>query len=233
MAKKQRENAPPNPHSVPNREIMQRLNFLYQASTWLSSLPASKGDVTPTAEPSVPPVISSDSKGKKKQKPRVPPVTPAYLSRAYVSSMKAIGRKTVVKLDPSVKRTICKGCDALLIPGMTAIVRSKPSSSHKKMVRLSCVNCKTMRRIPAPPISQEVPESAMQVDGVEVEGKSRKRPKRNVVFKRPFFERPEHILFRGNEMVVNTDEDMPRETAPRESEPVRMEIDAVPIPIDG
>jgi hypothetical protein len=28
----------------------------------------------------------------------VPPVTPAYLSRAYVGSMKAIGRKTVVKL---------------------------------------------------------------------------------------------------------------------------------------
>ena len=98
MAKKQNNNAPPNPHSVPNRDIMQRLNFLYQASTWLSSLPATKGDVTPTAQPVAQPVTPSNPKGKKKQRDRVPPVTPARLSRAYISSMKAIGQKTVVKL---------------------------------------------------------------------------------------------------------------------------------------
>jgi ribonuclease P protein subunit RPR2 len=132
MAKKQHNIAPPNPHSVPNRDIMQRLNFLYQASTWLSSLPATKCSAT---QPAALPVTSPDTKGGK-----VTLVTPAYLSRSYVSSMKAIGQKTVVKLlvcsfylagrhaesrrDPSVKRTICKGCNTLLIPGMTATVRS-------------------------------------------------------------------------------------------------------------
>lgn len=94
MAKKQHNPAPPNPHNVPNRDIIQRLNFLYQASTWLLSLPTTKYNAASTTQP----VTSPDTKGKKKERGEVSPVTPAYLSRSYVSSMKTIGRKTVVKL---------------------------------------------------------------------------------------------------------------------------------------
>jgi len=89
MAKKQQRAAPANPHNVPNRDIMQRLNFLYQASTYLSSLSAAKGSAAPT---------SSDPREREKQTNKQPLATPAYLSRAYVSSMKTIGQKTVVKL---------------------------------------------------------------------------------------------------------------------------------------
>lgn len=94
MGKKQQKTAPPNPHNVPNRDIMQRLNFLYQASTWLSSLPATECNATSTTQP----VTPSDAKGKKERRGRVSPVTPAYLSRSYIGFMKAIGQKTVVKL---------------------------------------------------------------------------------------------------------------------------------------
>jgi len=134
--------------------------------------------------------------------------------------MKAIGQKTVVKLDPSVKRTICKGCDSLLIPGVTATVRSKSSSSHQKLVRLLCLSCMAARRIPAPPLlrGDSNPPSAMQVDGTRAEGRKRKGPKRKVVYKQPFFERPEHILFRGNKMVVKTEGLPPHETAAQASE---------------
>ena len=82
-------------------------------------------------------------------------------------------------------------------------------------------------------MSQDVPESAMQVDDVGGEGKSGKRPKKRVVHKRPFFERPEHILFCGNEMVVKTDGPTTSETNHRGPGPARMETDAVPIPIDS
>lgn len=85
MAKKPQGTAPPNPHNVPNRDIMQRLNFLYQAGTYLSSLSAIKGGATPTTRPG-------------EQTGELPLATPAYLSRAYINSMKTIGRKTVVKL---------------------------------------------------------------------------------------------------------------------------------------
>ena len=98
MAKKQHGTAPPNPHNVPNKDIMQRLNFLYQASTYLSSLPTTKGTAIPTRRPEAQTVALSDPKGKGKQTEESPLATPAYLSRAYVSSMKAIGQKTVVKL---------------------------------------------------------------------------------------------------------------------------------------
>ncbi|KAF9650649.1 hypothetical protein BDM02DRAFT_3111954 [Thelephora ganbajun] len=98
MAKKQQSTAPPNPHSIPNRDTMQRLNFLYQASTYLSSLSATKSSSTPTTQPEAQTVTPSGPKGKEKQTDEVCLVTPAYLSRAYVSSMKAIGQKTVVKL---------------------------------------------------------------------------------------------------------------------------------------
>ena len=98
MVKKQNSTASPNPHSVPNRDIMQRLNFLYQASAYLSSLSATNGRVTPTTRPEAQSDTSPNLEGKEKQTDEVPLATPAYLSRAYVSSMKAIGQKTVVKL---------------------------------------------------------------------------------------------------------------------------------------
>ena len=105
------------------------------------------------------------------------------------------------------------------------------SSSHQRLVRLSCLNCKTARRIPAPPLLQgdsdspQDPESATQVDGTRAEGRKRKGPKKKVVYKQPFFERPEHILFRGNKIMVNT-EDLPQhETTAQASGSVMIEID--------
>lgn len=70
----------------------------------------------------------------------------------------------------------------------------------------------------------------MQVDGVEE--KRRKRPKKKSMYKQPFFERPEHILFRGNEMVVRRGDPMSNEPAAQGSGPVKMEIDPAPTPIN-
>ena len=61
----------------------------------------------------------------------------------------------------------------------------------------------------------------MQVDGTGAGGKKRKRP-RKVVYKQSFFERPEHMLFRGNQMIVRT-EDLPSHGT---TESVRMETGA-------
>lgn len=112
------------------------------------------------------------------------------------------------------------------------------SSSHKKLVRLLCLNCKTTRRIPAPPLSQDDsdpppgPESATQVDGAGTEGKRPKRKRaKKVVYKQPFFERPEHILFCGSKMVVKAEDLPPHKTATSVPEPVRTEADAASIPI--
>ncbi|KAL5523807.1 hypothetical protein ACEPAG_7980 [Sanghuangporus baumii] len=190
MAKKNKDDTP-NPNSIPNRDIMQRLNFLYQASSYLNGL----GVVHSTSGPSNVAVHSKtedveDRTGKERpSSAKTKEMTygmrkwsgqrkaTAYdLARSYVKSMKVIGQKTNVKMDPSVKRTMCKGCNMLLMPGVTAKVRVKPLPSHGHAVSYTCMNCSFSRRIPAPPttdqIAQPVQDSTetiqdMQVDPVD------------------------------------------------------------------
>ncbi|KAI8613151.1 RNAse P Rpr2/Rpp21/SNM1 subunit domain-containing protein, partial [Chytriomyces sp. MP71] len=46
----------------------------------------------------------------------------ASLSRFYARNMKQVGARMVLRLDPSVKRAVCKRCDSILIPGLSASV---------------------------------------------------------------------------------------------------------------
>lgn len=95
MAKKGKDDVP-NVNSVSNRDILQRMNFLYQASAYLGSLQ------TPPKE--FQGRLPAGIKGKEKKeemrrrnKARHS-TAPEDLSRAYVKSMKAIGQKTNMRL---------------------------------------------------------------------------------------------------------------------------------------
>ncbi|PBK70677.1 hypothetical protein ARMSODRAFT_89527 [Armillaria solidipes] len=75
--------------------------------------------------------------------------------------MKIVGQKTVVKMDPSVKRTICKGCNTILVPGSIraksahiSIFNAVESPSHGHLMVYTCTHCKTTRRIPAQPVEK-------------------------------------------------------------------------------
>lgn len=109
MAKKSKE-AGPNPSSVPNRDIIQRLNFLYQASAYLHRLASQNGPKPDATE------VSDDDDIKKEQlkkggesavvdKNETPKrtrnkgrVNTGDLARSYVKSMKIIGQKTIVRM---------------------------------------------------------------------------------------------------------------------------------------
>ncbi|KAB5588403.1 Rpr2 domain-containing protein [Ceratobasidium theobromae] len=80
------------PPTVPNRDLMQRMNFLLQTSVHLQR-----------------------DQGQEAQR----------LARRHVKTVKRISNGAVVKLDPSVKRVLCKGCNAVLVPGLSASVRVK------------------------------------------------------------------------------------------------------------
>ncbi|KZT10824.1 Rpr2-domain-containing protein, partial [Laetiporus sulphureus 93-53] len=158
MAKKNKNNdqdSTPSLSGVANRDILQRLNFLYQASAYLQSI-----SQDPTAKPidrgrpSKLSPLQGPSKAEKKEIRRKQrhPNTAVELSREYIKSMKIIGQKTMVKMDPNVKRTMCKKCNSLLIPGTTALVRVKSSPSHGHLISYTCLSCTAARRIPAPPI---------------------------------------------------------------------------------
>ena len=109
MAKKNKDNAP-NPNSVPNRDIIQRLNFLYQASSYLNGLGATHASPFPSnaAEHENGQVLRKkrnlkrhceDKKGDNTRKRSDQRKATAYdLARSYVKSMKIIGQKTNVKM---------------------------------------------------------------------------------------------------------------------------------------
>ena len=78
MAKKTKDDVP-NVNSVTNRDIMQRMNFLYQASLYMNSLSTSDSETTST-------------QGEDKR------ATTSQISRSYIKTMKVVGKKTVVKL---------------------------------------------------------------------------------------------------------------------------------------
>jgi ribonuclease P protein subunit RPR2 len=89
---KQNKDDIPNPSRVGNRDIIQRLNFLYQASVLLNGMTAGSSSQVPfsTCETN-----DMQNPPKKRQK-RV--VSTADLSRSYVDTMKIVGQKTNVKM---------------------------------------------------------------------------------------------------------------------------------------
>jgi ribonuclease P protein subunit RPR2 len=77
----------PNLSAVPNKDLMQRMNFLYQVASHLSQ---QSGPLEENSDVKPPP------KGLKKAKKRNG--TPQDLAAFHVRSMRAIGTKSMVKM---------------------------------------------------------------------------------------------------------------------------------------
>lgn len=94
MPKKPKDDVP-NPNSVSNRDIIQRLNFLYQASVYLNGM-----QPMPSHSPSISASGNANedwAKGKRKRKGRRV-LSTSDLSRSYAKTMKAVGQKSVTKM---------------------------------------------------------------------------------------------------------------------------------------
>ncbi|KAF8274578.1 RNAse P Rpr2/Rpp21/SNM1 subunit domain-containing protein [Lactarius quietus] len=219
MGKKNKGEAP-NPNGVVNRDILQRLNFLYQASAYLDSIsrqndahskarvdssmdttqeaPANASGSAISSPPTAGLPKAQSARRERRRKRRV--IQAADIGQGYARSMRLIGQKTTVKMDPSVKRTLCKGCDTVLIPGLSATVRVNGSKNHRHLVTTSCLRCKLSRQIPAPPVLK--PNSALHEDAVMDVDKSSsplksKRRRGPSPRSPPLFEREGHVIFRG------------------------------------
>ena len=66
------------------------------------------------------------------------------LARFYIFTMKGISKRLVIKLDPSIKRTICKHCDSLLVAGIT--MRVRVSSRREPHIVETCLYCNNQKR---------------------------------------------------------------------------------------
>jgi len=189
---------------------MQRINFLYQSSVYLAQLsgstPASTEDsIGPSdAGKDVTAATSHSLTGEGRQ-------SFLGLSRQHTRTMKAIGNKAVLRMDPSLKRAICKGCQTVLIPGVTAKVRTKVIKGSGRITRYICTQCQTGRNFPSPPMIQP-PSSgvnrsrlSVSVEAAEPAPTNRKTREKQKAKLPPLFERDVgHVVFVGNEKTPRT-----------------------------
>ncbi len=66
-------------------------------------------------------------------------------TKRYVELARKIGMRYNVRLTKDVKRSVCKNCNALLIPGLTSQVRLDKKT---KTVNIKCLECEKIYRYP-------------------------------------------------------------------------------------
>ncbi|CUM65355.1 uncharacterized protein PRCAT00002990001 [Priceomyces carsonii] len=77
----------------------------------------------------------------------------SVLSRSLARNVDLVSKKTVTKLSPSIKRSLCKKCSSLLIPGMSMSIfienTSKQQSTASADVLVhQCKVCNEKKRYP-------------------------------------------------------------------------------------
>jgi len=65
------------------------------------------------------------------------------LSSTYNSILKGLSQKNLLKIDPEIKRNICKKCNTFLIPGKTVTCRTVKKS--KGTIKWTCMFCSESR----------------------------------------------------------------------------------------
>ncbi|XP_050032689.1 ribonuclease P protein subunit p21 [Dermacentor andersoni] len=70
------------------------------------------------------------------------------LASFYGHVLHMISRRVQAKLDPSIKRSLCKKCSVLLCPGVTCTERLRASAQRGQRLVVTCLRCGTIKRFP-------------------------------------------------------------------------------------
>ena len=71
------------------------------------------------------------------------------LARFYIYTMIGISKRLVIRMDHTIKRTICKHCNSLLVAGIT--MRKRISSRRETHIVETCLYCGRQKRFLARP----------------------------------------------------------------------------------
>ena len=147
--------------------IRARLDYLHKAAAYLQSTAlssrqqpqqrnnedkaASDDKSTRTVSHILSPSVAAPEKVDEKQEATTNNLP--NLSRAYISNLRGISLKTQLRLPQEVKRSFCKRCDTLLVPGVNCReeIRNASRDGRKpwadvRVVR--CTTCFTEKRYP-------------------------------------------------------------------------------------
>jgi ribonuclease P protein subunit RPR2 len=138
---------------VPNRALHSRVSYLYQAAAYLSTkeqlVPTNQytqsvelQDANTSSIGRVSTIASRDPKCLLQKSPR-----------RLLSDLRSVSLKAQIRLSPSMKHSICKRCDTMLIDGSTCInvVENKSKEGRKPWADVlvqTCKNCGFERRFP-------------------------------------------------------------------------------------
>ncbi|TLS21766.1 uncharacterized protein PpBr36_09208 [Pyricularia pennisetigena] len=145
MAKKQKDKG----NGVQNRPAYSRVSFLYQAATLMTTPRFSNATPVPTqqaAKVAEPTEASTSGDIAPEQTPS--PENLRGISRRFVTDLRQVGLKTQIRMDPSIKRKLCKFCDTLLIEGetCTSFVENRSKDGRKPWADVLVIKCKTCQR---------------------------------------------------------------------------------------
>lgn len=159
------------------RHLYSRISYLYQAATYLAENASKRrndhanlqGGMRRKSEKVGSPSSVATSESHSEEAPRIQVAagdgqaagTRDATSRSYlaVSSpqllahLRAVSRKSQIRLAPDLKRSICKRCDALLVPGSTSTnhLENKSRNGSKPwadVLVVTCIACQAAKRYP-------------------------------------------------------------------------------------
>ncbi|MCJ1258142.1 hypothetical protein MMC24_005973 [Lignoscripta atroalba] len=95
------------------------------------------------------------------------------LARQLISQLRAVSLKGQIRLSPTIKHSVCRRCEAFLMPGSTSIIRVENKSRGGKkpwsdVLLMTCNACGTEKRFPIGADRQR--RRTHRVKGVETAG---------------------------------------------------------------
>lgn len=163
---------------VPNKHLHARVAFLHQAALHLarqqcaSNHSLDNGHLYQTA---VPQIEETEASSAKKFIPAATvAVQPLGLSQHLSSHLRQVALKAQIRLDSSVKRSVCKTCSAVLIAEKTCLMYTENLSRggrkpHADMLVLQCMACGTKKRFPTDAERQRKKSERKQTSSIEAE----------------------------------------------------------------
>ncbi|KAL6880985.1 RNAse P Rpr2/Rpp21/SNM1 subunit domain-containing protein [Trichoderma novae-zelandiae] len=150
-----------NNPGIQNRHIYTRASYLYQAAVYLANRaqqarPDTKKETRPddnASPPSVRETPSSRRNGQNHGSQERKAVM--NLSHQVVSDMRSVSLKAQIRQSPSIKQTICKYCDAVLIEGKTchSSVENPSKGGRKPWADVLVIRCDTCGNVKRYPVS--------------------------------------------------------------------------------
>ncbi|KAJ2882511.1 Ribonuclease P protein subunit p21 [Coemansia aciculifera] len=140
--------------NLPNREAFERMNFLLQSAQFYATLPTTNAEAAVTAVATAKGKDSDDSTtldndssgGSSSGAPPQTSATMMPLARFYAKEMRLVSRKSVLRMSPHVKRSMCKVCLTPLLPGISSMTRVKGQRRSRRVIT-TCNYCQAQNRL--------------------------------------------------------------------------------------